>query len=131
MTFYTFSHEDPASLICNTLLLVLLGPRQEQMWGTIAFLALTLLSIVVLPPLYTLALFITDDETSRISGFSAVQLALLTAQIQQAKTRRLLGCVPLWLVPWILLVLHFFLLPGAPGMLHFCAICLGYNCIFL
>lgn len=130
MTFYTFSHEDPASLVWNTLLLVLLGPPQEQMWGTISFLMLTLLSIVLLPPLYTLALFITDDETSRVSGCSAVQLALLTAHIQQVKARRLLGCVPLWLGPWMLLILHFFLLPGAPGMLHFCAICLGYNCIF-
>lgn len=129
-TFYAFSHEDLISLVCDIALLVWLGPCQEQRWGTVAFIALTLLSTVLLPPLYTLALFITDDETSRISGFSAVQLALFTAQSQQVKQRRLLGYVPIWLLPWMLLILHFFLLPGTPGMLHFCAICLGYNCIF-
>ncbi|XP_012691366.2 rhomboid domain-containing protein 3 [Clupea harengus] len=126
-TFYAFSHEDLISLVCDIALLVWLGPCQEQRWGTVAFIALTLLSTVLLPPLYTLALFITDDETSRISGFSAVQLALFTAQSQQVKQRRLLGYVPIWLLPWMLLILHFFLLPGTPGMLHFCAICLGYN----
>ncbi|XP_041957367.1 rhomboid domain-containing protein 3 isoform X2 [Alosa sapidissima] len=100
LTTYAFSHEDLTSLVCNTSLLVWLGSCQEQRW---------------------------DDETSRISGFSAVQLALFTAQSQQMKQKRLLGCVPIWLLPWFLLVLHFFLLPGTPGMLHFCAICLGYN----
>ncbi|XP_041957366.1 rhomboid domain-containing protein 3 isoform X1 [Alosa sapidissima] len=127
LTTYAFSHEDLTSLVCNTSLLVWLGSCQEQRWGTMAFFILTLFSTVLLPPLYTLALFITDDETSRISGFSAVQLALFTAQSQQMKQKRLLGCVPIWLLPWFLLVLHFFLLPGTPGMLHFCAICLGYN----
>ncbi|KAL2092818.1 hypothetical protein ACEWY4_012616 [Coilia grayii] len=127
LSFYTFSHEDITSLVWNTFLLVWLGLWQEQRWGTVTFLSLALLSAVLLPPLYTLALFITDDETSRISGSSAVQLALVTAQSQQVKKRRLLGCVPIWMLPWILLVVHFFLLPGAPGMLHFCAICLGYN----
>ncbi|XP_062399655.1 rhomboid domain-containing protein 3 isoform X1 [Sardina pilchardus] len=127
LTTYAFSHEDLTSLVCNTSLLVWLGPCQEQRWGTTTFFILTMFSIVLLPPLYTLALFITDDETSRISGFSAVQLALFTAQSQQVKQKRLLGCVPIWLLPWFLLILHFFLLPGTPGMLHFCAICLGYN----
>ncbi|XP_062399657.1 rhomboid domain-containing protein 3 isoform X3 [Sardina pilchardus] len=85
LTTYAFSHEDLTSLVCNTSLLVWLGPCQEQRW------------------------------------------ALFTAQSQQVKQKRLLGCVPIWLLPWFLLILHFFLLPGTPGMLHFCAICLGYN----
>ncbi|XP_028851091.1 rhomboid domain-containing protein 3 [Denticeps clupeoides] len=127
LTFYAVSHEDVTSLLCDTSLLLWLGPCQERRWGSAAFLALATLSTLLLPPFYTAALFATDDETSRISGFSATQLALLTAQCQQATRRRVLRCVPVRLLPWLLLVAHFFLLPGTPGMLHFCAICLGYN----
>ncbi len=84
---------------------------------------------MLLPPIYALFLFVTGDEASRVSGYSATHLALLTAQCRQVKQRRVLRFVPVWSLPWLLLTLDLFLLPSAPGLLHFYAICLGLNCI--
>uniref|UniRef100_A0A3B1KKK3 Rhomboid domain containing 3 n=1 Tax=Astyanax mexicanus TaxID=7994 RepID=A0A3B1KKK3_ASTMX len=125
--FYAFSHEEFLSLVHSLTLLLCLGPSQERRWGTLAFLSLALLSTVLLPPIYALFLFVTGDEASRVSGYAATQLALFTAQCRQARQRRVLRYLPLWSLPWILLLMDLFLLPGAPGLLHFYAICLGLN----
>ncbi|CAL8343027.1 unnamed protein product [Lota lota] len=124
---YAFSHEDLPSLLINTILLLLLGPCQERRWGTVAFVALSLLSAAMLPPLYALVLFVGSGEASRICGYSAIQLALFTAQCRQVTQKRLLGCVPIWFLPWLVLLASLVLLPGTPALLHFCAICLGHN----
>ncbi|KAJ3604711.1 hypothetical protein NHX12_029450 [Muraenolepis orangiensis] len=124
---YAFSHEDVPSLLINTILLLLLGPCQERRWGTVAFVALSLLSTLLLPPLYTLVLFVGGGEASRICGYSATQLALFTAQCRQVTHTKLLGCVPIWFLPWLVLLASLLLLPGTPALLHFCAICLGHN----
>lgn len=124
---YAFSHEDLPSLLINTILLLLLGPCQERRWGTVAFVSLSLLSTVMLPPLYTLVLFVGGGEASRICGYSATQLALFTAQCRQVTQKRLMGFVPIWFLPWLLLLASLLLLPGTPALLHFCAICLGHN----
>ncbi|XP_071777001.1 rhomboid domain-containing protein 3 [Centroberyx gerrardi] len=124
---YAFSHEELPSLLINAALLLLVGPCQERRWGTVAFLALSILSVVILPPLYTLVLCVGGGEASRICGYSAVQLALLTAQCRQVTQRRLLRCLPVWFLPWLFLLLSLLLLPGTPALLHFCAICIGHN----
>ncbi|XP_051516741.1 rhomboid domain-containing protein 3-like [Myxocyprinus asiaticus] len=125
--FYALSHEELTSFLYNIILLLWLGPCQERRWGTFVFLALSFLSTVLLPPIYALFLFVTGDEASRVSGYSATHLALFTAQCRQVKQRRVLRHVPVWFLPWFFLLLNLFLLPSAPGLLHFYAICLGLN----
>lgn len=124
---YALSHEDPVSLLVSVTLLLLFGPSQERRWGTVAFLALSILTVVVLPCLYTLVLFIGSGEASRICGYSAIKLALFTAQCRQVTQKRLLRCLPVWFLPWLLLLIGLLLLPGTPALLHFCAICIGHN----
>lgn len=125
--FYAFSNEELTSFLYNITLLLWIGPCQERRWGTFVFLALSFISTVLLPPIYGLFLFVTGDEASRVSGYSATHLALLTAQCRQVKQRRVLRFVPVWFLPWLFLLLDLFLLPSAPGLLHFYAICLGLN----
>ncbi|XP_051981629.1 rhomboid domain-containing protein 3-like [Xyrauchen texanus] len=125
--FYSLSHEELTSFLYNIILLLWLGPCQERRWGTFVFLALSFLSTVLLPPIYALFLFVTGDEASRVSGYAATHLALFTAQCGQVKQRRVLNHVPVWFLPWFFLLLNLFLLPSAPGLLHFYAICLGLN----
>ncbi|XP_029960858.1 rhomboid domain-containing protein 3 [Salarias fasciatus] len=124
---YALSHDDSLSLLVSVALLLLFGPCQERRWGTVAFLALSFLTIAALPCLYTLVLFVGSGEASRICGYSAVQLALFTAQCRQVTQRRLLRCLPVWFLPWLLLLICLLLLPGTPALLHFCAICIGHN----
>lgn len=124
---YALSHDDSLSLLVSVALLLLFGPCQERRWGTAAFLALSTLTMVALPCLYTLILFVGSGEASRICGYSAVQLALFTAQCRQVTQRRLLRCLPVWFLPWLLLLVGLVLLPGTPALLHFCAICIGHN----
>ncbi|XP_055055034.2 rhomboid domain-containing protein 3 [Misgurnus anguillicaudatus] len=124
---YAFSHEELTSFLYNITLLLWLGPCQERRWGTFVFLTLSFISTVLLPPIYALFLFVTGDEASRVCGYSASHLALFAAQCRQVKQRRILRCVPVWFLPWFFLLLNIFLLPSAPGLLHFYAICLGLN----
>ncbi|XP_041855837.1 rhomboid domain-containing protein 3 isoform X1 [Melanotaenia boesemani] len=124
---YALSHDDLSSLLVSVTLLLLFGPHQEQHWGTVALLALSILTMIILPLVYTLGIFVCGGEASRICGFSAIQLALFTAQCRQAKQRRLLRCLPVWFLPWLLLLIGLLLLPGTPALLHFCAICVGHN----
>ncbi|XP_072288826.1 rhomboid domain-containing protein 3 [Eucyclogobius newberryi] len=125
--FYAVSHDDAPSLLVNLCCLLLVGPCQERRWGTAAFLWLSALSWAALPCAYTLVLWVGVGEASRVCGYSAVQLALFTAQCTQVRGRRLLRGVPLWLLPWMALLLALLLLPGTPALLHFCAICLGHS----
>ncbi|XP_026178632.1 rhomboid domain-containing protein 3 [Mastacembelus armatus] len=124
---YAISHDDLPSLLVSVALLLLVGPCQERRWGTVAFLALSILTMTVLPLLYTLVLFVGAGEASRICGYSAIHLALFTAQCRQVTQRRLLRCLPVWFLPWLLLLIGLLLLPGTPALLHFCAICIGHN----
>ncbi|KAF7665531.1 hypothetical protein LDENG_00140300 [Lucifuga dentata] len=124
---YAFSHDDLPSLLISAALLLLVGPCQERRWGTVAFLGLSILTMTILPALYTLVLFVGGDEASRICGYSAIQLALFTAQCRQVTQRRLLRCLPVWFLPWLLLLFGLLLLPNTPALLHFCAICIGHN----
>ncbi|XP_076007204.1 rhomboid domain-containing protein 3 [Genypterus blacodes] len=124
---YALSHDDLPSLLISAAFLLSVGPCQERRWGTIAFLCLSILTMAVLPALYTLVLCVVGGEASRICGYSAVQLALFTAQCRQVKQRRLLKCLPVWFLPWLLLLVGLLLLPASPALLHFCAICIGHN----
>ncbi|XP_068994569.1 rhomboid domain-containing protein 3 [Embiotoca jacksoni] len=124
---YALSHDELPSLLVSVVLLLALGPCQERRWGTVALLALSILTVTALPFLYTLVLFVGGGEASRICGYSAVQLALFTAQCRQVTQRRLLMCLPVWFLPWLLLLVGLLLLPGTPALLHFCAICIGHN----
>ncbi|XP_029018159.1 rhomboid domain-containing protein 3 isoform X2 [Betta splendens] len=108
-------------------LLLLLGPCQERRWGTVAFLSLSVLTMATLPLLYTLVLFVGGAEASRVCGYAATQLALFTAQCRQLTQRRLMRCLPVWLLPWIFLLIALLLLPGTPALLNFCAVCIGHN----
>lgn len=124
---YALSHDDAPSLLVNVCCLLLVGPCQERHWGTVAFLALSAFSMAAVPCVYSLVLWVGLAEASRVCGYSAVQLALFTAQCRQVRRRRLLWCVPSWLLPWLALLLDLLLLPGSPALLHLCAICIGYN----
>ncbi|XP_045891447.1 rhomboid domain-containing protein 3 [Micropterus dolomieu] len=123
---YAFSHDELTSLLVSVALLVLVGPCQERRWGTFAFLALSILTMTLLPLLYSLVLFVGGGEASRICGYSAIQLALFTAQCRQVSQRRL-KCLPVWFLPWLLLLIGLLLLPGTPALLHFCTIFIGHN----
>ncbi|KAK1792206.1 hypothetical protein P4O66_012171 [Electrophorus voltai] len=125
--FYALSHEELTSLLYSAGLVLCLGPCQEKRWGTLAFVALSLLSASLLPPVYALFLFVTGDEASRVCGYSATQLALFSAQCRHGRQRRVLRCLPVCSLPWLFLLLDLFLLPSAPGLLHFYAICLGLS----
>ncbi|KAM9810640.1 LOW QUALITY PROTEIN: rhomboid domain-containing protein 3 [Neosynchiropus ocellatus] len=124
---YALSHDDLPSLLVSVALLLVVGPSQERRWGTLVFLALSVLTMVFLPLVYTLVLFVLVGEPSRICGYSAVEMALFTAQCRQVTQRRLFKCVPVWFLPWCLLLLCMLLLPGTPALLHFCAISIGHN----
>lgn len=124
---FALSHDDLPSLLINVVFLLLLGPCQERRWGTVAFLALSTLTMIILPLVYTLVLFVGGGEASRIYGYSAIQLALFTSQCRQVTQRRLLRCLPVWFLPWCFLLLCLLLLPNTPALLHFCAICIGHN----
>ncbi|XP_037337412.1 rhomboid domain-containing protein 3 [Pungitius pungitius] len=124
---YAFSHDELPSLLVSVALLLMVGPSQERRWGTVAFLLLSILTATVLPLLYTLLLFVGGAGASRICGYSAIQLALFAAQCRQVAKRRLLRCLPVWFLPWLLLLAGLLLLPGTPALLHFCAILIGHN----
>ncbi|CAG5923203.1 unnamed protein product [Menidia menidia] len=124
---YALSHDDLPSLLVSVAVLLLFGTCQERRWGTVALLVLSGLTMLILPFVYTLVLFMGGGGASRICGFSAIPLALFTAQCRQMTQRRLLRCLPVWFLPWLLLLLGLMLLPGTPGLLHFCAICIGHN----
>jgi len=126
---YAFSHDDLPSLLVSVALLLSVGPCQERRWGTVAFLALSILTMAILPVLYTLVIFVGGGEASRFCGYSAIQLALFAAQCRQVAQRRLLRCLPVWFLPWLLLLAGLLLLPGTPALLHFCTIFIGHNCI--
>ncbi|KAM8886173.1 rhomboid domain-containing protein 3 isoform 2-T2 [Spinachia spinachia] len=121
------SHDELPSLLVSVALLLLLGPSQERRWGTVAFLLLSTLTTAVLPLLYALLLFVGGVGASRICGYSAIQLALFAAQCRHVAKRRLLRCLPVWFLPWFLLLAGLLLLPGTPALLHFCAILIGHN----
>lgn len=129
MLLYAFSHDELSALLFSVILLALAGRYNERRWGTVTFLALSALTVTILPFLYTLLLFVGNGEATRICGHSAIQLTLLTAQCRQVSRRRLLGCLPGWFLPWLLLLLGVLLLPGTPVLLHFCSIIIGHNCI--
>ncbi|KAM9394444.1 rhomboid domain-containing protein 3 [Pholidichthys leucotaenia] len=124
---YAVSHDDNPSLLVSVVLLLLFGSCQERRWGTVPFLLLSLLTMALLPFFYTLLLFVGSGEASRIYGYSAIQLTLFTAQCRQVTQRKVLRCLPIWLLPWLLLLIGLLLLPGTPALLHFCAICIGHN----
>ncbi|XP_041793636.1 rhomboid domain-containing protein 3 [Chelmon rostratus] len=124
---YAFSHDELPSLLVSVAFLLLVGRCQERRWGTVAFLALSILTMTILPLLYSLILFVGSGEASRICGYSAIQLALFTAQCRQVTQRRLLRCLPVWFLPWLLLLIGLLLLPGTPALLHFCTIFIGHN----
>lgn len=124
---YALSHDELPSLLVSVALLLVVGRCEERRWGTVAFLALSILTMTVLPLIYGLVLFVGGGEASRICGYSAIQLALFTAQCRQVTQRRLLRCLPVWLLPWLFLLFGLLLLPGTPALLHFCAICIGHN----
>uniref|UniRef100_A0A8C9WXG5 Peptidase S54 rhomboid domain-containing protein n=1 Tax=Sander lucioperca TaxID=283035 RepID=A0A8C9WXG5_SANLU len=104
------------SLLVSVAFLLLVGPCQERRWGTVAFLALSILTMTILPLLYTLVLFVGGGEASRICGYSAIQLALFAAHCRQVAQRRLLRCLPVWFLPWLLLLMGLLLLPGTPAL---------------
>ncbi|KAK1892622.1 Rhomboid domain containing protein 3 [Dissostichus eleginoides] len=124
---YALSHDDLPSLLVSVAFLLVVGPCQERRWGTVAFLSLSTLTSIISPLLYTLVLCVGGSEASRICGHSAIQLALFTAQCRQVAQRRLLRILPVWLLPWLLLLMGVLLLPGTPALLHFCTIFIGHN----
>ncbi|XP_028314164.1 rhomboid domain-containing protein 3 [Gouania willdenowi] len=124
---YALSHDDVPSLVVSVSLLLTFGPCQERCWGTVAFGSLSILTMATLPCVYTLVLFVGWGDASRICGYASVQLALITAQCGQVTQRRFLRCVPVWFVPWFILMLSLLLLPATPALFNLCAICIGHN----
>lgn len=126
---YAFSHDELPSLLVSVALLLSMGRWQERCWGTVAFLALSALTVILLPIIYALVLFVGGGEATRVCGYSAVLLALFTAHSRQVTQKRLMRCLPVWFLPWLYLLSGLLLLPGTPALLHFCSICIGHNCI--
>ncbi|KAI4820724.1 hypothetical protein KUCAC02_028694 [Chaenocephalus aceratus] len=124
---YALSHDDLPSLLVSVAFLLVVGPCQERRWGTVTFLSLSTLTSIISPLLYTLVLCVRGTEASRICGHSAIQLALFTGQCRQVAQRRLLGILPVRLLPWLLLLMGILLLPGTPDLLHFCTIFIGHS----
>uniref|UniRef100_A0A1A8EZS0 Rhomboid domain containing 3 n=1 Tax=Nothobranchius korthausae TaxID=1143690 RepID=A0A1A8EZS0_9TELE len=124
---FALCHDDLPSLLVSVALLLLSGSSQEHHWGTVAWMSLSILTMILLPLVYTLVLFVGSGGASRICGYSAIQLTLITAQCRQTAQRRLLRFLPVWMLPWLLLLVGLLLLPGTPALLHFCAICIGHN----
>ncbi|XP_077379132.1 rhomboid domain-containing protein 3 isoform X2 [Festucalex cinctus] len=124
---YALNHDDLSSLLVSVTLLLLFGPCQERHWGTVAYLALSTFTMTVLPLIYTLVIFVFSLQASRFCGYAAIHLALFTAQCRHMTKRRLQGCLPVWILPWLLLLLCLIVLPGTPALLNFCAICIGHN----
>lgn len=124
---YAVSHDDLPSLLVDVAFLLLVGPCEERRWGTVAFLALSALTTAALPCAYALVLFVFGGQASRVCGYSGVQLALFTAQCRQVSRRRLLRCVPVWVLPWVFLLSALVLLPATPTLLLFFSICIGHN----
>uniref|UniRef100_A0A1A8DD18 Rhomboid domain containing 3 n=1 Tax=Nothobranchius kadleci TaxID=1051664 RepID=A0A1A8DD18_NOTKA len=124
---FALCHDDLPSLLVSVALLLLSGSSQERHWGTVAWMSLSILTMILLPLVYTLVLFVGSGGASRICGYSAIQLTLITAQCRQTAQRRLLRFLPVWILPWLLLLVGLLLLPGTPALLHFCAICIGHN----
>ncbi|XP_051923712.1 rhomboid domain-containing protein 3 [Hippocampus zosterae] len=124
---YALNHDDLPSLLVSVAMLLLFGPRQERIWGTVAYLALSTLTMTVLPLIYTLVIFVFSLEASRVCGYAAIQLALFTTQCRHVTKRRLQGCLPVWILPWLLLLVCLIVVPGTPALLNFCAICIAHN----
>ncbi|XP_077418579.1 rhomboid domain-containing protein 3 isoform X2 [Vanacampus margaritifer] len=124
---YALNHDDLPSLLVSVTLVLLFGPCQERHWGSVAYLALSTLTMTVLPLIYTLVISVFSFQASRICGYAAIHLALFTAQCRHLTKRRLQGCLPVWILPWLLLLLCLIVLPGTPALLNFCAICIGHN----
>ncbi|XP_057687300.1 rhomboid domain-containing protein 3 isoform X2 [Corythoichthys intestinalis] len=124
---FALNHDDLPALLVSISLLLLFSPYQERRWGTVAYLVLSNLTMIVLPFIYTLVIFAFRLQASRICGYAAIQLALFTAQCRHLTKRRVQGCVPVWVLPWLLLLLLLVVLPGTPALLNFCAICIGHN----
>lgn len=126
---YAFCHDELPSLLVSAGLLLSLGRCQERYWGTVPFLIVSAITVALLPIIYTLVLFVVGAEATRVCGYSAIQLTLFTAHSRQVTTRRVMRCLPVWFLPWVYLLIGLLLLPGTPALLHFCAICVGHNCI--
>ncbi|XP_077570403.1 rhomboid domain-containing protein 3-like isoform X1 [Stigmatopora nigra] len=124
---YALNHDDLPSLLASVSLLLLFGPCQERRWGTVAYLGLSTLTMTVLPLVYTLIIFAFRLQTSRICGYAAIHLAMFTAQCRSLTKRRVQGYLPVWILPWLLLLLCLIVLPETPALLNFCAICIGHN----
>uniref|UniRef100_A0A3B3QN78 Rhomboid domain containing 3 n=1 Tax=Paramormyrops kingsleyae TaxID=1676925 RepID=A0A3B3QN78_9TELE len=102
LLLYAFSHEELPSLLYSAALLVSLGRIQEQRWGTVAFLGLSILSASLPALLYASLMWVAGTQSSRICGYSAAHMAMFTAQCRCMKQRRLPRWVSAWLLPLML-----------------------------
>ncbi|KAJ8263630.1 hypothetical protein COCON_G00160870 [Conger conger] len=125
LALYAISHEELLSVVCSAALLLWLGQCQERWLGTVAFLGLSLLSAVLPPLLYVAILSLYGGQCGRICGHSAAQLAMFTAQCGHVKQRRLLRWVPVWSLPWLLMLVSGALMSDTSTLLRLCAICVG------
>ncbi|XP_023660125.1 rhomboid domain-containing protein 3 [Paramormyrops kingsleyae] len=126
LLLYAFSHEELPSLLYSAALLVSLGRIQEQRWGTVAFLGLSILSASLPALLYASLMWVAGTQSSRICGYSAAHMAMFTAQCRCMKQRRLPRWVSAWLLPLMLLLINLALLPSSPLLFHVCAIFIGF-----
>ncbi|KAJ8379330.1 hypothetical protein SKAU_G00001080 [Synaphobranchus kaupii] len=126
LALHAISHEELFPLVYSAALLLWLGQCQERWMGTLTFLALSLLSMALPPLLYVLVLSLGGGQTGRICGYSAAHLTMFTAQCGHLKQRRLLRWVPVWSLPWLLLLVSTVLMSDTSILLHVCAVCVGH-----
>ncbi|KAJ8286098.1 hypothetical protein GJAV_G00034530 [Gymnothorax javanicus] len=126
LALHAISHEELLPLGYSAALLLWLGQCQERHLGTVAFLTLSLLSAVLPPLLYFTALSLYGGPSGRICGYSVAHLAMFTAQCSHLKQRRLLRWMPVWSLPWLLLLASTLILPDTSILLYVCAICVGH-----
>lgn len=130
---YSFCHKGAPSLLCSAALLIVLSQRQERRWGTVRFLALSLLSATAPALIYALLVYLGVGSPGPVCGYSVAHFAMLSAHCRHARQRKILHRVPVPALPWLVLGLTSLLLPDSPALLHLCGVCVGtsYSSSFL
>ncbi|MBN3309370.1 RHBD3 protein, partial [Amia calva] len=113
------------SLLSSAAIMVVFGQWQERRWGTVCFVALSLISSSIPGLLYSLLIYIGVGQPSPVCGYSATHFAMFSAQCRYIKQRRVFQWVPVSAVPCLVLGVHFLVLPTSPVLLYLCAICVG------
>uniref|UniRef100_A0A8C8RHK1 Rhomboid domain containing 3 n=1 Tax=Pelusios castaneus TaxID=367368 RepID=A0A8C8RHK1_9SAUR len=109
---YSLCHTDSSLLLLNLLLFPLLGWHQERHQGTLRYLHASLLSVLISALLYLALAGLWARPLGAACGYTPVHLAMLGRQPAPRSP------VPVMALPWLILVLCWFLSPKGSFLLH-------------